>query len=176
MTLVFEDVNSNLFSCPGQLNRWPCQSVTHWLTDWFFILAPSEYCRAVVDNWQIKMRAHNLNFYRAKGLARAPLSFDHILFCFVQNQFSFCRKWGWILLSSEYFFGIYGNFFVQKLPPPPVPISSRKLKLMDRWKVHKTKITDHTRQIQISLTSITEYLMDKWKGQQTKVTENTKFS
>ena len=75
-----------------------------------------------------------------------------------------------------FFFGIYGNFFVQKLPPPPVPISSRKLKLMDRWKVHKTKITDHTRQIQISLTSITEYLMDKWKAQQTKVTENTKFS
>ena len=37
-----------VFSCPGQLNRWPCQSVTHWLTDWLLILSPSEYRRAVV--------------------------------------------------------------------------------------------------------------------------------
>ena len=22
------------FSCPEQLNRWPCHSLTHWLTDW----------------------------------------------------------------------------------------------------------------------------------------------
>ena len=23
----------NLFSCPGQLNRWPCHSLINWLTD-----------------------------------------------------------------------------------------------------------------------------------------------
>ena len=23
-----------IFSCPGQLNRWPCHSLTHSLTDW----------------------------------------------------------------------------------------------------------------------------------------------
>ena len=27
-------IHCELFSCPEQLNRWPCHSVTHWLTDW----------------------------------------------------------------------------------------------------------------------------------------------
>ena len=33
------------FSCPGQLNRWPCHSVSQRL----LILMSSEYCGAVVD-------------------------------------------------------------------------------------------------------------------------------
>ena len=27
---------ANLFSCPGQLNRWPCQSVSEWVRDFWF--------------------------------------------------------------------------------------------------------------------------------------------
>ena len=29
------------FSCPKQLNRWPCHSLTDWLTDW---LTDSTFC------------------------------------------------------------------------------------------------------------------------------------
>ena len=25
-----------LFSCPEQLNRWPCHSITHWVSEWPF--------------------------------------------------------------------------------------------------------------------------------------------
>ena len=27
-----------LFSCPEQLNRWPCHSLTHWVTHWLLLL------------------------------------------------------------------------------------------------------------------------------------------
>ena len=38
-----------IFSCPGQLNRWPCHSLSGWVIDWLLISASSEHCRAVVD-------------------------------------------------------------------------------------------------------------------------------
>ena len=38
------------FSCPGQLNRWHCQSVSEWVSKSLLISASSEHCRAVVDN------------------------------------------------------------------------------------------------------------------------------
>ena len=36
-----------VLSCPGQLNRWPCHSLTQWHTFWFQLL---QHCRASVDN------------------------------------------------------------------------------------------------------------------------------
>ena len=39
-----------LFSCPGQLNRWRCQSVSESVSESLLISATSEHCRAVVDN------------------------------------------------------------------------------------------------------------------------------
>ena len=40
------------FSCPGQLNRWHCHSVSEWVSEWvrsLLISVTSEYYRAVVD-------------------------------------------------------------------------------------------------------------------------------
>ena len=38
-----------IFSCPGQLNRWPCHSLSGWVIHWLLISASSKICRAVVD-------------------------------------------------------------------------------------------------------------------------------
>ena len=29
---------ANFFSCPGQLNRWPCQSLIKWVSEWHFLI------------------------------------------------------------------------------------------------------------------------------------------
>ena len=44
--LVFDP----FFSCPGQLNRWPCHSVSEWVSESGFDFSDyREHCRAVVD-------------------------------------------------------------------------------------------------------------------------------
>ena len=40
--------NNHIFSCPGQLYRWPCQSVTEKVMSLLNSVS-SEHCRAVVD-------------------------------------------------------------------------------------------------------------------------------
>ena len=41
----------NIFSCPGQLNRWPCHWLTDWLTDWhtFWFQSTIELWYTLVD-------------------------------------------------------------------------------------------------------------------------------
>ena len=48
----FPRIAKFLFSCPGQLNRWHCHSVSEWVSEWvrsLLISVTSEYYRAVVD-------------------------------------------------------------------------------------------------------------------------------
>ena len=48
--LLLELDLQGVFSCPGQLNRWPCHSLSHWLTFTFDIQrAILETC----DHWDI---------------------------------------------------------------------------------------------------------------------------
>ena len=43
------------FSCPEQLNRWPCHSLTHWLTH-SLLMSKLDWC----DVWLVKMPTQNL--------------------------------------------------------------------------------------------------------------------
>ena len=48
----------HLFICPGQLNSWPCHSLSEWVSESCFDFSDfREHCRAVVDNWAEQSRA-----------------------------------------------------------------------------------------------------------------------
>ena len=40
-----------LFSCPEQLNSWPCQSATQWFTFWFQCIQST--AELSIDTWQL---------------------------------------------------------------------------------------------------------------------------
>ena len=44
------------FSCPEQLNRWPCHSLTHWLTDWLTDWLTKDFTNCDTKNDPIDFR------------------------------------------------------------------------------------------------------------------------
>ena len=71
-----------VFSCPQQLNRWPCHSLTHWLTHWLRVLLLLTLQSDPRDLWPLR---HLIRMIRKHDLTNIMT----ILILFWQFWFSF---------------------------------------------------------------------------------------
>ena len=87
-----------IFSCPKQLNRWPCHSLTHWLTHW-------------LTDWQY------FYFWHTKSAPRDLWPLRHLIRVMRRHDLTiFWQLWT--------FFGIFGTFLAL-FPHPEGPLAGK---------------------------------------------------